>query len=437
MTKLAVIADDLTGANDTAVQFAKHGIGCYVSLDFVHNQVWRKDAQVIVIDTDSRDIKAEKAFERVRQVCEILKEAGIVDVYKKVDSTLRGNLGAEIEAAASVLEPEVVVIAPAFPGSRRVTVGGYHLLNGIPVELTEIAHSPKSPVNESRICELLKRQTDAKIGLIALSEVRQGAAVIKVAMEKCLAEGSKWIVFDAVQDAHLRSIAEAAKSHGRVLWVGSAGLANQLSALYPWTVLDRKEDVGAIGPTLLVAGSVSPITQAQIDETLQLEDARLVKLDVSALLEAPQREITRCAGRIQALLRGGCHVVLASAAQQADVKCSMEAGRARGLCGAQVSERTAAAMGEVLWALSPFAPAGLVLTGGDTAIHVCRALEAQAIEIIAEVAVGIPLGRLVGGPYDGLRVVTKAGAFGERDAFVKAIRAIEKSAERTREGEFA
>lgn len=67
-------------------------------------------------------------------------------VYKKIDSTLRGNLGAEIKAVADVFKPDIVIIAPAYPANQRITIGGYHLLEGKPIELTEIANAPKTPV---------------------------------------------------------------------------------------------------------------------------------------------------------------------------------------------------------------------------------------------------------------------------------------------------
>jgi uncharacterized protein YgbK (DUF1537 family) len=426
MTQLAVIADDLTGANDTAVQFAKRNISSCVRINFDQQKLAHEMADVVVIDTNSRDIKAIEAYQKVKQTCEKLQDSGIVHIYKKIDSTLRGNIGAEIEAAASVFLPTVVIIAPAFPGNQRVTIGGCHFLDGVPIALTEMAHAPKSPINESQIIDVLREQTDVLIGLISMETVKQGAAQISAAIRLCLKRGEKWIVFDASEDKHLDYIVEAAKTYNKLLWVGSAGLAEHLPAIYQWKVSKRVVGIKTSGPILIVAGSVSKTTQLQIQEVVTHTKINLIKLNVASLLENQYEEIQRCIKSANSLLGKGSDVLLASATQDADVKQALEAGLKYKLVGSEVSEYTARAMGDVAKNVVGSHLAGVILTGGDTAIHVCKALGAEGIEILEEVAMGIPLGRLVGGACSGLQVITKAGAFGGSDSFVKAMEAIRK-----------
>lgn len=429
MIKLAVIADDLTGANDTAVQFAKHHIRSCVKMDFDQEALNQEDNDVVVIDTDSRDIAADLANQRVRKVCELLKSNGVVNVYKKVDSTLRGNLGAEIEAVTEVFSPEVVIIAPAFPSNRRTTIGGYHLLDCIPIELTEIAYAPKSPVKESRVVELLKKQTDAKIGLIPLHIMIKGEAAIKAAINRHLAERTKWIVFDTATDEDLRAIVNAARGYKKILWVGSAGLADCLPQVYEWSPYHADEVEDENGKVLIISGSVSKITQRQITEVLTLDNVGLVKLDIAAMFDNREAEVSRCVTSVKEFAGQDKHVVLAGCIGDEDVEAAVKLGGIHGLNNAEVSERMACVLAEIGKALTDVKWAGMVLTGGDTAIHVCRALEAGAIDVLAEVAVGIPLGRLRGGVCCGLRVITKAGAFGEDDSFVRAIQAIQSESE--------
>ena len=97
MIKLAAIADDLTGANDTALQFAKRNIKSCVKINFA-NDDFTQDKDVIVIDSDSRDLNANEAYEKVHDICSAIKQYDIRCIYKKIDSTLRGNIGAEIKA---------------------------------------------------------------------------------------------------------------------------------------------------------------------------------------------------------------------------------------------------------------------------------------------------------------------------------------------------
>lgn len=426
MIKLAVIADDITGANDTAVQFAKYNIRSCVRIDFDQRKLLQETADVVVVDTDSRDMASAEAYHKVKTVCEALQNSGVKNFYKKVDSTLRGNLGAEIEATATVIQPEVVVIAPAFPSNHRVTVGGYHLLDNLPIELTEIAHAPKSPVHESRIVELLHKQTASKIGLISLSTVMAGVEAIRQAIKQCLTRGESWIVFDAVLDDHLRLIVKAAQDYHKVLWVGSAGMAEQLPDFYQWSTEPPNAVIARKGAVLVIAGSVSKVTQSQISAALSLPNIELIKIKVANLIQNNELEIVRCIKQAKVLLRQEKDVLIASAVNDHDVVDAVTAGKSRGLSSNEVSEHIALALGAIVAGLTAEQLAGMILTGGDTAIHVCRALDTQAIEVLEEVTVGIPLCRLVGGRCDGLPVVTKAGAFGNEDTFVLSIQAMRK-----------
>lgn len=431
MAKLAVIADDLTGANDTAVQFSKHDISSCVQIEFEPASGCDNAVDVVVIDTNSRDSSKEEAYGRVKTVCEFLRQESVEVVYKKIDSTLRGNLGAEISAAVDVLQPELVVIAPAFPRNHRSTVGGYHLLHNTPIELTEISRAPKSPVTESRIIELLKQQAEVEIALVPLHAVLAGVEAVKQEISACLERGERWVVFDATRDEHLQTIAQAAKAYKNVLWVGSAGLAEQLPALYQWSGRPQEARQLRNGPVLVVAGSVSKTTQKQVDRLLQEKKVCLVKMKVPALLDNGAQEKKRCLQAVQACLREGGEALLTSAVCDADVVEAVAAGACHGLSGFEVSEKTAAALGEIAASTADASLAGMILTGGDTAIHVCRSLGVRAIEIIEEVAVGIPLGRLIGGRCPGVPVITKAGAFGEDDSFLVALRALRKDASHT------
>lgn len=178
------------------------------------------------------------------------------------------------------------------------------------------------------------------------------------------------------------------------------------------------------GATLVVAGSVSHTTQAQIMELLRQPDVRLVKLDVQAVFESATREAERCRQAVRQGLQDQQNVLLVSSLEDRDVRQAVQTGSRYGLQQQEVSERMAWFMAEVVHGLDMSELAGMVLTGGDIAVHVLRRLSAESIEVVAEVAVGIPLGRLRGGRCSGMLVVTKAGAFGDADCFVKALHVI-------------
>lgn len=421
VAKLAVIADDLTGANDTALQFAKRGISTCVWIDDRRDDASWRSADVVVLNTDSRDMKKDEAYKTVREAALLLKRRCVKLVYKKVDSTLRGNFGAEVAAVDDVFAPDLVVIAPAFPQNQRVTIGGYHLLEGVPIELTEIANAPTTPVRESCIANLIAEQAGRRTALVSLATIKRGSAAVCREIEACMARGERWLIFDVALEAHFETILRSLPRDREVLWVGSAGLANHLPVLCDWQPRRMVAARMREGAALVVAGSVSHKTQAQIAALKARPDVRFVVIDVSALLDNRQAEIGRCTEEIVSGVRKGQDILLASGAADSDVASAVRAGRRQGMNGKAVSAYTAASIARIVGALDTGAFAGLVLTGGDTASHVLRALEAEAIEVLAEVAVGIPLGRIKGGRCDGMSVVTKAGAFGESDCLIKAL----------------
>lgn len=431
MPKLAVIADDLTGSNDTGAQFAKYGMRTVVVLDTSSTALLPPGAEVVVLNTDSRALEPDTAYSRVKTAAFLLKEAGVPHIYKKIDSTLRGNLGAEIEAVLDVFDFDLVVIAPAFPRNGRVTVGGYQLLNQLPVEATEIARDPKAPVRESRLPDLLGRQSRFGVGHVELNTVLLGMEAIFKALMACLEKGDRLITFDAASDSHLLDIALAAASlHKRVLWVGSAGLAGVLPEVFSWPAgAGIPSSPPGSRPVLVVAGSVSSITARQIDFFRKQPGAGLVAVDARRLVTGTEEEVKRCVHLGASFLDHGLNVAVVSAAGPDSLAGTRSAGPAGGLTQVEVSNLVARGLGIIALRLVGLGVEGLVLTGGDTAASVCRALGGTGTEILFEVAPGIPLGRLRGGPYEGLRIVTKAGAFGDDRAICNAVQSIRSQRE--------
>ena len=422
MPRIAVIADDLTGANDTGVQFAKQGMVTLVLLA-AGNFDGGAAADVVVIDTNSRALPAAGAYARAAEAARLVKGGGIATVYKKIDSTLRGNLGAELDAIMDEGGQALAVVAPAFPKNGRVTVGGLHLLNGAPVEASEIARDPKMPVTESHLPTLLAAQTRRRVGHIGLKTVATGAAAIAAELARLAGAGTEVVVCDAWQDEQLRDIARAIVASGLdTLWVGSAGLAEYLPAALGLSGAQRPRL-----PAAVIAGSVSNVTRSQVAKLSERPDVALIMVTPAELLTAAGRltEIDRCYAAAAAAVGEGKNAVLASGYSDDVVAATRERAAALGLDGQQAGTAIADSLGEIGRRLAENLPlAGMVLTGGDIAVAVCSALGATGLKVIREVAPGIPVGELQGGRRAGMKVVTKAGAFGADDVLVKALDAL-------------
>jgi len=431
MLKLAVIADDLTGANDAGVQFAKEGLSVQVFLGECADDDEAVLPDVIVLDTDSRAAQPDQSYERVRKAGRLIRKLTSTRpaVFKKIDSTLRGNLGAEIDAVMDELGFEWAAVAPAFPVNGRITVGGWHLLHQVPIAESEIARDPKTPVVESVLPKLLTSQSRQLVGHVYLTDVSLGANAILQRITELRKRGVKIISFDASTQTHLKAIATAVAAEGEGLWVGCAGLAEMIPSTLHWSGTKNTVDSNGRGPVLVVAGSVSPVTARQMNFFISQENVRLVSFQASALVRDEAAEIQRCAEEASGWLKSGQDVLLASAVDGDALVKARIAGAEQGIDSRRVSEIVAAAMGQALTHLISLPLSGLFLTGGDTAVSVCRALGVNAIDILAEVLPGIPLGRLVGGCCPGLRVVTKAGAFGDEVAIVEAVKVLKRRGE--------
>src|SRR5215203_5696034 len=219
---IAVIADDLTGAADAGVQLVHAGYRTAVL--FFGYEVLADDLDAVSFDTDSRTMPAGFASKRVLKTAHAAREARIV--YKKLDSTLRGNVAAELAAALGGARRERVVVAPAFPAAGRTTVGGTQRLHGVPVDETEMANDPHTPVRVAHVPSLLA-DAFASVGVLAVEELADPWRVRRTL------EANECVVADADRDVDLEARVRAVPDPARVLWAGSAGLALALGSVYP------------------------------------------------------------------------------------------------------------------------------------------------------------------------------------------------------------
>ena len=226
---LAIIADDLTGAMDTGLQFSKRGLETLVAMHWDH----LPEADVVVIDTDSRAAQTAEARERLLGVARLVKGHTL---YKKVDSTMRGNVGQELRALLEVLHPRGIVVAPAFPQEGRTTLQGIQRVEGVPLDRTFYAHDPRWPMRESHLPTLLGQQSGEKVGHVGLELVGKGVDALVGALQD---RAERVVVVDALEQAHLRTIAQALLRLGQG-WLpcGSAGLAEEWAE-----ALDLRRDV--------------------------------------------------------------------------------------------------------------------------------------------------------------------------------------------------
>ncbi|MDD9268195.1 four-carbon acid sugar kinase family protein [Paenibacillus sp. GCM10023248] len=424
MNHIAIIADDLTGASDSGVQFARKGLQTQVVFDI--KQVANQQAvEAVVIDTDSRSVAREIAYANVKAAAEQVQQAGFTHVYKKMDSTLRGNLGVEIDAVMDVMPFDFAVVAPAFPKIGRTTVQGVHYLNGIPVSQTEIANDPKCPVNESDLVKLFSSQSNRKVGLIPLHVIRSGKEQVDLNIQSLLEAKTELIVFDAETHEDVQCIAEyISETSYRVLWAGSAGLADYLPQTLALPVHKSEPAQLPVSekPVLLVAGSISNVTRQQVAAYNQ--EPRVAAVELNTVLamaseDGLRSEMQRCQDLLRDALPKGVDVSLCASSSPEQVRLTKEIGARRGFDSTEVSNQISNILGAIASVIIRSSELqGVILTGGDTAKAVCRHLGVSGIQLVKEIEPGIPLGLLV--REQPIWAVTKAGAFGNEGSLSKA-----------------
>ena len=408
MKRFGIIADDLTGAMDTGAGFARIGLDSVVSF----GSELASQASVVVISTDSRADDSETAYRKTRK--EAHKLAGLY-VYKKIDSTLRGNIGSELQAVIDALHMKKIIVCPAFPANKRTVVDGRLLVGNTPVNETYFGHDPTCPVTEAHIPTLLQEQGGFEVDCIDLDGVKQGPSYIAQQISES-EEGV--LVIDAVEQVHLRHIA-GALAIGGSSWLpcGSGGLASELPLAFGCRTKDVEpaEPIMSRHPVLSVIGTRNDATARQLKEAETRLGLPLISIEPSEFAHRKGRiaRINQLAKEVGNLISCGKSVIISSTLSRYVPALT---GSSAGILAA-IAVRAARR-----WDI-----AGLILSGGDVARATCEALGVTGIRILRELQPGIVVGEITGAVKEGMRVVTKAGGFGGDDAIVDTIRYLKGS----------
>jgi D-threonate/D-erythronate kinase len=332
--QIAIIADDLTGALDTAAPIAGRGTTAVVALaPEALEDVLSQNADAVAVNTLTRHVPPDAAAQVAGRVAAHLASARSGIVLKKIDSRLRGNVAAEVMAVARALGVRRVVVAPAVPAQGRIVDAGYVRGAGIEAAVgLDIGAHFAAATGQGLIVEVPDCRTDGDLDAIAAT---------------CLAAA------------------------GEVLAVGAHGLGAALAG--------RLAPPGGRGPAfrpeppvLLVAGSQDPATAAQI---AALAAARPDLM----LVEAPGGRVPEPASATGTGPAPAIAVLRSTPGPVADANAGARFGA-----------------GASAW-VEAMRPRTLLLTGGDTAAEVLQRLRCRTVRIGGEAAPGMPWFRIADG----------------------------------------
>jgi uncharacterized protein YgbK (DUF1537 family) len=401
MTRVLILADDLSGAADCGIACVNAGLNTIVSLGLPSDGF---EVDVLSVDADTRSLSAAAASERMQSLVEVHAEDPTLLLFKKIDSTLRGHLGPELAAVLAarrtIVKTAVAIMAPAFPVNGRTTVGGMHYVHGRPLHETEIWKN-QNMSGEAHIPQMFEG-SGLTCACLDLSTVRSSHETLVRAVHEA-AQSSDVLVCDAETDSDLLAIARCATGlQEKAVWVGSAGLAHQLPKATGLAI--RAEDVvphlpATSGSILFVIGSTSSTTKQQAVTLLSSSDIHGIVVPPEVLLEGPEGPDWSAFTNdlYEAVKRGEDVILLCGAEPKVAV-----ADRSR--LSLALAEMTAALHGRV---------GALVASGGETARKVLDRWGVHTLQLHGELERGVPVSSAVIDRSLPLTVITKAGDFGQ------------------------
>ena len=414
MILLLIIADDFTGALDTGVQFAACGIPTRVvvdpEIDFASIH-----AKVLVVDTETRHLPAGQAYEIVSKLTRRACAAGVSFIYKKTDSALRGNIGAELAAVLKASGRKQLPFLPAFPQMNRLTQNGVHYIDGAPVTESPFGKDPFEPVRHSAVASLIASQTDLPAKSYPALNDHESAP-----------DEAGILIFDA---ASVEDLARTGRqlAHRNLLAV-SAGCAG-FGAVLPELLGIEKGEPAKLprldSRLLIVCGSVNPITVAQMDWAQKAGFARLRLTPEQKLTPGYWQtgEGQKQLALIDEMLAANPYCIIETNDEGGNQLTADYAARL-GIDLETLRQRISGSLGHLVGGLFASPHLGtLLMTGGDTLLQCMNCVGVSQLEPICEMEKGVVLASFT---YKGCtrRIITKSGGFGQESLFTDLARRI-------------
>ncbi len=414
---LGCIADDFTGATDLASMLVRSGMRTVQLIGVPAEDDSVPDADAIVVALKSRTSPAGEAVAESLAALAWLRRAGCRQFFQKYcstfDSTEHGNIGPVADALVAALDCGFALACPAFPANGRSVYQGHLFVGATLLNQSGMELHPLTPMTDANLVRVLGRQTEGNVGLVPFATVDRGPGATRDAMTALKERGHRYAIVDAITDAHLATIGEAASAHA--LLTGGSGVALGLPENFRRVgLLPVREAAGALpevtGAAAVIAGSCSRATLFQIGTAR--EHLPTLELDALATPDAPalvRQALDWANGKL-----GAAPVVIAGSANPERVAAlQQKIGRAA------AGELIETALADIAAGLVARGVRRMVVAGGETSGAVVTRLGVKRLRIGAEIDPGVPWTYAEGGAAP-LLMALKSGNFGARDFFLKA-----------------
>ncbi|WP_168197577.1 four-carbon acid sugar kinase family protein [Brenneria corticis] len=417
MIDVGIVADDLTGANTNCSLFAPlpgvSAISIFGSGIMDENIIHQHN--VVAISTNSRALSSPQAENIVFRACQAL--AGKRLLSKRVDSTLRGNIGCEIAAVLKARTQAIAVVVAAFPVSGRITRQGTLYVNNVPVAETAAGQDIKMPVTDSRVATIIRQQFDVPILSVDIQVTEQGSHAIHLWLSRYY-HNEKVVVFDAATDEQITAIAQATYRFfgNNIIPVDPGPYTYALAQIISHDIQQKI----AQKHCLVAIGSVSNNTLKQIASLKASHRCFLAKINcrnLMASLAARKAEEQRVITEIETHLDNEV-IGLVSAEELQDIIPLNEIARNHYCSVDDVSDiinRSIATIICTLLGRYKDRLYGLYTSGGDISEAICQQANINALQVIGAVMPQVLNSRIIGGPYHGVHMISKGGLIGASD----------------------
>ena len=370
------------------------------------------DVDVISYSTASRGLDKEEAYKKVSEAIKILKNKDVLVYNKRIDSTLRGNIGTEINAMLDNLEDNrIAVVVPAYPDSGRIVVNKTMLVNGVLLENSDAGKDPKTPIKTSCVESLVQKDIKYSSTYFTLSDISQPIEEIAKKIQEAIKK-SRVLIFDAVNNEDIIKISKVIiQSDINIITVDPGPFT-----LYYSKELQKKNHLEK--KILMVIGSVTTTTKKQIEYILQEEDIFLVKMRVEDFFE--EESCSKEIERVISFIKKGIEsydLFLVTTSPIGDEKKADLQKLAENLNTTveEISKIIANTLTKtavkILKETQKFE--GIYSSGGDITIALLEKLKAIGVEIREEVIPLAAYGRIIGGDFPNLKLVSKGGMVGD------------------------
>lgn len=434
-----IIADDFTGSGDSAVQFRTQDLPVRLILapDLEGFLSVRRSAYVV--NSDSRFLSGLDAYARVRGIAEKISRSGKSRLFKKIDSTLRGNIAEEVAAVMDGAGYARALVCPAAPRNGRTVVDGICLVNRKPINADTVTRDHFTPVGEARLAPHFESKFPGCIAHLSLELLRWGPDALAERVEALSAKGARIFTADAETLEDLALLVSLTKLPD-LLFVGSSGLAEALARQS--TVQSEKpaavplktpapvpvevpalnssqrasENAGILrlpeARIALFVGSVTPTSAAQCAFLAASEAVQRIVIDGKAVAGQPEAEMVRVLAAVKALP----DTALLFHTSPVQKGCSAEEARR---IGARISQF----MGDLALEIGKLRSIRFLFAmGGDTAARIVSCLGVDYIDFTDEILPGLPYGSCMSKELGtSLQFACKSGGFGAMDALVQVL----------------